>query len=201
MRFFLPGVGGDPGFWRPVGDLLPGGSDLFFGWPGLGDQPADPKVRGYDDLMALVAASLKRPTDLIAQSMGGALAMRLALAFPDKVRRLVLTATSGGLNMQGFGATDWRDAYRRLFPHAADWVMAPFPDLSVALSSLHQPALLLWGDNDPISPVAVGEYLCERLPDAHLHVVKGGGHDLAVTHAAEIAPLIAAFLKPRIFAD
>jgi pimeloyl-ACP methyl ester carboxylesterase len=103
--------------------------------------------------------------------------------------------------MRSFGATDWRDGYRRLFPHAADWVMAAFPDLSAALPSLRQPVLLLWGDNDPISPVAVGEYLHDRLPDARLHVVKGGKHDLAITHAAEIAPLIAAFLEPQVFAD
>ena len=30
----------------------------------------------------------------------------------------------------------------------------------------------------------------QRLPDARLHVVKGGGHDIAQTHADEVAPLI-----------
>ena len=162
---------------------------------------ADPRVRGYDDLIALVAMRLDRPSDLIAQSLGGALAIRLALAHPEKVRRLVLTATSGGMAMRGFGASDWREEYRRLFPQAAEWVMTPFPDLSADLPSLRQPVLLLWGDDDPISPVAAGDYLRERLPDARLHVAKGGGHDLAVTHAAEIAPLIANFLEPRIDAD
>ena len=57
------------------------------------------------------------------------------------------------------------------------------------------PALLLWGDCDPISPVRVGERLASLLPNAHLHVVQGGDHDLAETHASVIAPLIDEHLR------
>jgi hypothetical protein len=38
--------------------------------------------------------------------------------------------------------------------------------------------------------VAVGRHLAERIPDSHLHVVAGGDHDIAQTHAADLAPLI-----------
>lgn len=47
---------------------------------------------------------------------------------------------------------------------------------------------------DPISPVAVGERLRDLLPDARLHVLAGGDHDLAHQRAAEIAPLVEAHL-------
>ena len=41
---FLPGAGGSPEFWQPVAKLLPDQRDkVFFGWPGLGDQPHDPR--------------------------------------------------------------------------------------------------------------------------------------------------------------
>ena len=53
-----------------------------------------------------------------------------------------------------------------------------------------QPVLLLWGDDDPISPVSVGEYLRGLLPNACLHVVQGGKHDLVQARADEVAPLI-----------
>jgi surfactin synthase thioesterase subunit len=52
---FLPGAGGSPEFWKPVAKLLPGEWDkVFFGWPGLGDQPHDPTINSIDDLVRLV---------------------------------------------------------------------------------------------------------------------------------------------------
>ncbi len=193
--FFLPGVGGDPRFWQPVGDLLAEYSQAHFGWPGLGHNPPDPTVNSYEDLIGLVVARFDgQPVDLVAQSMGGALAMTIALRYPDIVRRLVLTVTAGGMDISKLGATDWRPEYRREFPAVADWVISQRPDVSERFADIRQPALLLWGDDDPISPVAVGDHLQAQLPDARLHIVNGGRHDLARTHATEIAPLIGDFL-------
>ncbi len=194
--FFLPGVGGDPRFWQPVGDLLPDRAQVHFGWPGLGYNPPHPDINSYEDLIGLVVGRFKGgPLDLVAQSMGGALAMAIALRYPDIVRRLVLTVTAGGMDVSALGAIDWRPDYRQEFPDVAEWVISQRPDVSDRIHDIRQPALLLWGDAYPISPVAVGEYLLSRLPDARLHVVKGGRHDLARTHAAEIAPLIRDFLN------
>ena len=142
----------------------------------------------------MVAAKMDGPVDLVAQSMGGIIAARLAIEQPHNVRRLVLTVTSGGVDMAGLGASDWRPGYRTSFPGAAPWISelriaAPQPVEKIAA-----PTLLLWGDADAISPVAVGKHLEARIPDARLHVVAGGDHDLAQTHAAEVAPLIARHL-------
>jgi pimeloyl-ACP methyl ester carboxylesterase len=193
---FLPGSGASPEFWKPVGLRLPAEwTREYFGWPGLGDQPHDPSIKGLDDLVRLVDARIDGPVDLVAQSMGGAIAARLALARPDRVRRLVLTVTSGGVNMARFDAADWRADYRKSFPRAADWITAPGAAPELPIEQIAAPTLLLWGDADPISPVAVGEHLEQRLPDARLHVVSGGDHDLARTHAALVASLIEQHLK------
>ncbi len=194
--FFLPGAGASPDFWKPVGALLPAEwAKEYFGWPGLGDQPHDPTIKSFDDLVRLVQAKADGPVDLVAQSAGGVIAARLALARPDLVRRLVLTVTSAGIGMARFGVTDWRPDYRKSFPRAADWITAPgaAPDLPV--ERITAPTLLIWGDADAISPVAVGRHLERRIPNARLHLVPGGGHDLAVEHAALVAPLIAAHLR------
>lgn len=192
---FLPGAGASPEFWKPVGALLPvEWPKTYFGWPGLGDQPHDPSLKGMDDLVHLVAAKMDGMVDLVAQSMGGVIAARLALELPQKVRRLVLTVTSGGVDMAGLGASDWRIEYRKSFPRAASWITEPRSASSVAVEKIAAPTLLLWGDSDPISPVAVGRHLASRIAGSRLHIVAGGDHDIAQTHAAELAPLIARHL-------
>ena len=192
---FLPGSGASPDFWKPVGSLLPADwSKHYFGWPGLGDQPHDPAIKDMDDLVRMVAARMDGPVDLVAQSMGGVIAARLAIERPQKVRRLVLTVTSGGVDMTGLGASDWRASYRKSFPRAASWIYEPRAAAPLPVEKIAAPTLLLWGDADPISPVAVGRHLAARIPDARLHIVAGGDHDLAQTHAAAVAPLIARHL-------
>jgi pimeloyl-ACP methyl ester carboxylesterase len=197
MILFLPGAGGSPDFWKPVGELLPADwPKVYFGWPGLSAQPADPAVNGLDDLIAMVVARMTEPVDLVAQSMGGVIAAHIALAHPRLLRRLVLCVTSGGVDMAAFGASDdWRADYRQRFPNAATWILEPSVRAPLAVERISAPTLLIWGDCDPISPVAVGKHLESRLPNARLHVVAGGGHDLAKTHAEIVAPLIASHLK------
>ncbi|WP_425064759.1 alpha/beta fold hydrolase [Reyranella sp.] len=192
---FLPGAGGSPHFWRPVAEALPATwPKEHFGWPGLGAQPHDPAIRGLDDLKRLVTARMDEPVDLVAQSMGGVIAARIALEHPELVRRLVLCVTSGGVDMAGLGASEWRADYRRSFPKAAAWITDGSPTPPLQIEKIAAPTLLIWGDADPISPVAVGRHLEERLPQARLEIVPGGDHDVASTHADLVARLIAKHL-------
>lgn len=192
---FLPGAGGSAEFWKPVAQRLPADwPKEHFGWPGLGNQPHDPAIRGIDDLVALVTARMGRPVDLVSQSMGGVVAARIALAHPEMVRRLVLCVTSGGVDMTGLGAADWRPDYRRSFPNAAEWITAARASPPVPVEKITAPTLLIWGDADAISPLAVGRHLEARLPQARLEIVPGGDHDVASTHADHVAGLIARHL-------
>jgi pimeloyl-ACP methyl ester carboxylesterase len=190
--FFLPGAGADSGFSRGVGDRLAARSDkVYFGWPGLGHQPPRPDVTSLDDLVRLVEAALDaRQVDLLAQSMGGLIAMLVTLKHPAKVRRLVLSVTAAGVPMARLGASDWHGSYYREYPGAASWLRDIRANLSSELPRVTQPVLLLWGDKDPISPVSVGEYLLGLLPKARLHIVRGGEHDLVEARADEVVPVI-----------
>lgn len=193
---FLPGAGGSPNFWKPVASALPDAwTKEHFGWPGLGAQPHDPAVNGIDDLVAMVTAKMDAPVDLVAQSMGGVIAARLAIEKPALVRRLVLCVTSGGVDMAGLGASDWRESYRRNFPQAAEWITVARASPPLPVERIVAPTLLIWGDADPISPVAVGKHLEQRLPDARLEIVAGGDHDVASTHADHVARLVSSFLS------
>lgn len=196
---FLPGASGAGAFWAPVAGLLPSAwVKECLDWPGLGQVPPDPRVRGFDDLASLVVERVAEggggPVDLVAQSMGGVVAVQVALRRPDLVRRLVLTATSGGIDLAPFGVADWRPEYRRAYPSAAAWITEARVDLGARLGEVEAPALLLWSDADPISPPAVGERLATLLPRARLVVVPGGDHLFAWARATEVAPHIAEHL-------
>lgn len=164
-------------------------------WPGLGAEPASASLRSIDDMVAAVLGELDEPANLVAQSMGGLIAIKAALAHPDMVSRLVLAVTSAGVPVADLGGSDWRGDYYETFPSAARWIADVQEDLSSRLGEITMPTLLLWGDADPISPVAVGERLQSKFPDATLHIIDGADHDLALSHSDQVAQLIAAHLR------
>ena len=194
---FLPGAGADPRFWRPVGDLLPQHWDKqYLGWPGIGHNPPQRGIASFEDLVGLAEERLVQlsregtPVDIIAQSMGGAVALALALAQADKIGSLVLAVTAGGMDVESFGAMDWRPGYREEYPKAAPWLYAARPNFSSDLGRIFHPTLLLFGDDDPISPPAVGEEFQRRMPNASLVILAGGSHALATERAEEVAKLV-----------
>jgi pimeloyl-ACP methyl ester carboxylesterase len=190
---FLPGAAGSAAFWKPAAERA-GRDGVFLSWPGLGNEPADAMVGCIDDLVAMTLAHMSEPVDIVAQSMGGFVALRAALAAPEKVGRLVLTAAAAGVPVAELGGADWRRAYFRLFPRAARWIADPVEDLTSQLPSIAAPTLLICGDADAISPPSVGKRLQELLAHAWLHVIPGAGHDLAQTHADLVGSLIARHL-------
>lgn len=198
---FLPGARGDRRFWGPLADLLPARYErVFLEWPGHGSVPPDPGVSSFDHLVDLVTRRMDRPVDLLAQSMGGAVALRAALDRPEAVRHIVLSATSGGVDLSRFSSEDWRSPYRREYPGAAASasLLEHQDDSSDRIRTITAPTLLLWGDSDPISPVAVGEYLASLLPRSKLIVVPGGSHMFAEEQPELIAPYIASHLALEV---
>lgn len=188
---FLPGASGNTEFWRPAAQCLAYPAEqVHIGWPGFGPTPADPRINSLDDLVARLVPEIDQPTALVAQSMGAIVAMRAALQRPEQVTHLVLSVTSGGVNMPALGAQDWRPEFTAENPGLPRWFIDDQRDLGPRLAELQIPVLLLWGDADPISPVCVGEHLARLLPRATLHVLHKAGHDLGYSHAPQVAQLI-----------
>ena len=196
---FLPGASGDGRFWQPVAERLPDAWEkAFLDWPGLGHVPSRPDVNGLADLARLVLdRSGAGPVDLVAQSMGGVVAMMVTLARPERVRRIVLSATSAGIDIAPFSPEDWRPEYTQEFPSAAPWILSERPDLATRLPLVTAPTLLLWSDADPISPVGVGHRLAELLPRAELVVLPAAGHMFARDRADLVAPHVLRHLAAK----
>jgi poly(3-hydroxyoctanoate) depolymerase len=192
---FLPGASGLLSTWRPVADRWPGRSSVLAEYPGFADAPADPKIQSLSDLYRAVFAGLPPVFDLVAQSMGGVLALRAAVEQPERIRRLVLVATSGGVDVARLGGVDWREGWRAWQRLAPAWFVDDRSDFTDQLGSVRVPTLLIYGDADPISPVAVGEFLRDRLPHARLETIAGGTHDMSTEQPDLVASLIRAHLS------
>jgi pimeloyl-ACP methyl ester carboxylesterase len=109
----LHGLGASRRVWRRVAPRLAarGRRVLCPDLPGLGESsPAGPGF-GLDEVAAVLADALAARAggsfDLLGTSLGGAVALSLAIARPELVRRLVLAAPAG--------FTPWR------WPVAAGW--------------------------------------------------------------------------------
>jgi len=192
---FLPGALGRNQLWDPVSNLIKHpGQKTHIEWPGFGGKPSDPFINGINDLATMVANNINQPTAIIAQSMGGVIAIKVALEKPGYITHLVLAATSGGIDLTSLGAQDWRTSLYDSHPELPNWFYKYQEDLTNELRNISIPTLLLWGDSDPISPVCVGEKIRSIMNNAFLHVSIGGDHDLAETHAPTISRLIDYFL-------
>lgn len=193
---FLPGASGSRNFWQPLIGYLKPEHYQVVAYPGFDGLAPKPEIQSLADLQHYLSAQIADDSILIAQSMGGVLAVGLALSQPEKVKALVLIATSGGLNLQPYGCTDWRTDYREQYQHVPDWFVTDQTEFSAEqLAQIKVPVLLLWGDQDPLSTIAVGEYLAEVFETARLHVIQGGDHLFASSHAEQVGQHIQPFLK------
>jgi pimeloyl-ACP methyl ester carboxylesterase len=188
---FLPGSSGQVESWRPVSDRLAGRApSILVRYPGLADAAPDPAIQSLADLHDHVMASLPPRFDLVAMSMGCVLALRAVLEQPGRVNRLVLVAASGGIDVVRLGGEDWRPGWRSRHPLAPTWFLEDRTDLTARLGSITTPTLLLFGDADPISPTAVGQFLADSIPSARLEIIAGATHDLELEHPDLLARLI-----------
>ncbi|ADY82650.1 Alpha/beta superfamily hydrolase/acyltransferase [Acinetobacter pittii PHEA-2] len=193
---FLPGASGSTTFWHPLIEKLPQHYQTkIIGYPGFGDTPQSLEVKSFEDLTNHVVDQINEESVIVAQSMGGIFAVAAALQKPQLVKGLVLIATSGGINLERFNVQDWREAYRQTFLKYPDWFITTNANYEEFLSDINIEILLIWGDQDPVSPVEVGTYLNQIFKNSRLHIVKGGDHQLAEKHADEVATQIKDYLK------
>lgn len=196
---FLPGASGSTTFWHPLIEKLPQHYQTkIIGYPGFGDTPESFEVKIFEDLTHYVVDQINEESVIIAQSMGGIFAVAAALQKPQLVKGLVLIATSGGINLERFNVQDWREAYRQAFFKYPDWFVTTNANYEEFLSDIKVETLLIWGDQDPVSPVEVGTYLNQKFENSTLYVVKNGDHQLAEKHADEVAVQIETYLKNLI---
>jgi poly(3-hydroxyalkanoate) depolymerase len=119
--------------------------------------------------------------------------------YHPRLLRLSVAHIAGGRTARDPGSLGRHAADRLLHPPGAlgyayqlyavaGWSSLPW------LHRVPHPTLVVAGDDDPSVPLRNGRLLASRLPDARLHVVRGGGHLFLLDEPESAAPAIRAFL-------
>jgi pimeloyl-ACP methyl ester carboxylesterase len=99
----INGVGSHTGMWRPIEACWPNRQVISFDAPGVGrsrNRLVPPSIPGIADVALAVLDHLGiEQSDVVGYSLGGTVAQALALHHPERVRRLVLAATSCGYGL------------------------------------------------------------------------------------------------------
>jgi pimeloyl-ACP methyl ester carboxylesterase len=197
--------------WDHLTRLLTGRTVISFDAPGVGGSPTPVRPLSVTELATLAAEVLDAAevpdADILGYSHGGAIAQELAHAVPDRVRALILAATSCGV---GSTPGSRRDILRSLggslegqpwpLPDplgllwqslaVSNWTSIPF------LGSISAPTLVVCGSRDRVVPPSNSRVLARRIPDASLVVLPGAGHDLQREVSAEaLATVVGRFLS------
>ncbi|MGH6896944.1 MAG: alpha/beta fold hydrolase [Geminicoccaceae bacterium] len=129
-----------------------------------------------DDTAALLRHLGIEQADFFGYSMGGGIALQIAIRHPDLVRRLVVAAANYDpdgyypevlegiqkLKPEDFAGSPWLEAYTRVAPNPAAWpaLLARIKDLDLwfegwpraGIASIEAPALVIVGDADVVRP-------------------------------------------------
>ena len=70
-----------------------------------------------------------------------------------------------------------------------------YADMRPLLAGIRCPTLLIFGGKDALTPVRMGQYLQQHLPNARLHIIDKAAHAPFISHSDEVAALLLAHIR------
>ncbi|MFA7243957.1 MAG: alpha/beta hydrolase [Patescibacteria group bacterium] len=192
--------------------------------PGFGSSPKPSTVFTVSDYAKVVAGLIDKlgceKVIIVGHSFGGRIAIKLSVEYSDLVSRLVLVDSAGIRSpkadnynrmakiakpffkpkfMQGLrkliykriGSEDYletselRETYKNLISE----------DLSVFLSKIDAPTLVVWGEDDESTPIEDARVIHKKIKDSRLEIVKNAGHFSFLEKPAEFTKLLNEFIE------
>jgi pimeloyl-ACP methyl ester carboxylesterase len=228
---FIHGSGESGSVWQPLMRLLPELDALAYDLPGHGARVAEPgpermSVGDYaEDVYRTLTARGIDGGVVVGHSLGGAVALRLALDHPDFARRIALVGSGARLRvapssleaareagpagspaLTELGFTDEhaqqaRDLFAARPPTAPgilyrDLAACDAFDVMPELARIAQPTLLIVGESDRMTPVKYSAFLRDRLPGAQMVVIPNAGHYVQVEQPERVAAALRDWLAP-----
>lgn len=187
--------------------------------PGL-SQPLD-QVWTLNDYAQWVIKQLpNQPVGLLGHSFGGQLAIRLVAQYPEKFTNLVLIDCSGvrdyslrkRIKRAGFASLakvgkifTKSDLARKVLYKLAgekDYLQADLilrqtmanmisTDIQDEASRIQVPTLIIWGENDRVTPLWMGQRLARLIKNARIEIISQARHSPHFTHTDEVTRIIA----------
>jgi pyruvate dehydrogenase E2 component (dihydrolipoamide acetyltransferase) len=151
--------------------------------------------------------------DLLGHSMGGLIAISLAVRYPHHVRKLVLVDSAGLpelVKSQWLAPlkmlTDSSMRHFRLYPTFIKnglRARAGVEGLQIIrtgsvrriLKQVQTPTLVLWGSRDRVVPLEHGAFMARHIPNARFAVVRGAGHMPFYEKPEQCNKIVLSFLR------
>ena len=223
---FVHGAGGDHTIWgEQLRELAQNFSVAALDLNGHGRSPAregDGLQTYTEDVLAALEA-LTMPTVVVGHSMGGAIALTVALQRPKNLVGLGLVGTGAKLKVHPqileLCQTDFEKAVELVVQWAfadqssselrekarlqmrRNGAQALFRDFSscntfdvmARLSEIAVPTMILCGRDDKLTPIKYSEYLQQNIPNAHLKIIDGAGHMVMVEQREAVTQALREF--------
>jgi pimeloyl-ACP methyl ester carboxylesterase len=166
--------------------------------------------RWLAEALAMLDELTEGPVVVVGSSMGGWIALHLALQRPQRVAAVAGIAAAPDFTDWGFGDEQKAELQRsgaltdegQLFTRAF-WESGEVLRLLERKIAIYCPVRLVHGENDGNVPLPVAYRLLQQLTssDVQLTILKGGGHRLSEPHEIEaILHVVAGLVEPRAIA-
>lgn len=176
---FIHGSGDSSQIWKSQVEHF--GTDYAFpiDLPGHGERadnlPPEVTVSDYTRVaheIIFQEQHLKAPI-IAGHSLGGAIALTIALEYASEVSGLILMSTGARLRVR----TDILEEARRASVVVyRDWVACNTFDIMDKLNEINTPTLIICGADDPLTPVKYSKYMHEHIQGSTLCIIDKAGH-------------------------
>lgn len=169
---------------------------------------------------------ISRP-HILGHSFGGRIALDLAARHSERIHKLVLVSSAGLLPPRSVGyhvrtglarvarriakyggrrGLAVRDRiyskvaspdYAQAGPMRATFVKVVNEDLAALLPSIQASTLLVWGDRDTETPLALGRRMVRLIPGAALAIIAGAGHYPFLDQFGKFRLVVGRFLREQ----
>jgi pimeloyl-ACP methyl ester carboxylesterase len=224
---FIHGAGGTHRHWLYQVRDLPPSSTYALDLPGHGksEGPGRDSIPSYGDWLVTFLDGVElNQAVLVGHSMGGGIALDVALRYPDRVAGLGLVATGARLRVvpailegiqQAPGPAvqlicDWafgaeappemvhlaRRQMSETPPEVlhSDFVACDAFDVMRRLQEIAAPAFVLCGTQDRLTPPKYATFLRDNITNATLHLIEGAGHMVMIEQPQAVTKVLLAFV-------